>query len=441
MAAEIVSWNIVMLPASLIAAKRDHRELTDEEIAFFVQGFSTGDIPDYQMSAMAMAIYLNDMTPRETATLTSEMLRSGTQLAWPDDAIPRVDKHSTGGIGDKTSLILAPMLAECGLQVPMISGRGLGATGGTLDKLEAIPGFRTNLTLDEITRLTQTVGCVITGASAELAPADRKLYALRDVTATVPSIPLITSSIMSKKLAESLDALVLDVKFGSGAFMKSREKATELAHSLVRTGERMGVRTTALLTDMNQPLGRMCGNAVEVLESMDVLKGCGPNDVRQLSIELCAELMVSAGIRSSFTESRSRAARTLDDGSAFERYRSMVKAQGGDPDALLSVAPAHDASADREGVVSAVDTEALGLAIIALGGGRRRIGDPIDHAVGLEMLVRIGDRVLRGQPLVRIFARDSAGVKESVRTAITISDDGSASELIVDRIATSERRV
>ncbi|HQX54102.1 MAG TPA: thymidine phosphorylase, partial [Planctomycetaceae bacterium] len=277
-----------MLPASLIAAKRDRQELRDEEIAFFVQGFADGSIPDYQMAAMAMAIYLNGMTPRETATLTFAMLSSGTRLVWPKDGRSRVDKHSTGGIGDKTSLILAPLLAECGLQIPMLSGRGLGATGGTLDKLEAIPGYRTDLALAEITQLTQSVGCVITGASAELAPADRKLYALRDVTATVPSIPLITASIMSKKLAESLDALVLDVKFGSGAFMKTREQATELAHSLVSTGQRMGVHTTALLTDMNQPLGRMCGNAVEVLESIDVLQGGGPDDVRQLTIELCA---------------------------------------------------------------------------------------------------------------------------------------------------------
>ena len=288
-----------MLPASIIAAKRDQRELTDDEIAFFIRGFAIGEIPDYQMSALAMAIFLNGMTPREVATLTAEMLGSGTRLTWPDDGVPRVDKHSTGGIGDKTSLILAPLLAECGVQVPMLSGRGLGATGGTLDKLEAIPGFRTNLSLDEITMLTQSVGCVITGASAELAPADQKLYALRDVTATVPSIPLITGSIMSKKLAEALNALVLDVKFGSGAFMKTREQATQLAQSLVVTGQRMGVTTTALLTDMNQPLGRMCGNAVEVLECLDVLNGGGPDEVRTLTIELCAEVLVSARIEPS----------------------------------------------------------------------------------------------------------------------------------------------
>ena len=423
-----------MLPASLIAAKRDHRELSDEEIAFFIQGFATGTIPDYQMSAMAMAIYLNGMTPREIATLTSEMLRSGTQLAWPKDGIPRVDKHSTGGIGDKTSLILAPLLAECGLQNPMLSGRGLGATGGTLDKLEAIPGFRTNLSLEEITRLTQSVGCVITGASAELAPADRKLYALRDVTATVPSIPLITGSIMSKKLAESLDALVLDVKFGSGAFMKTREHATLLAHSLVNTGERMGVRTTALLTDMNQPLGRMCGNAVEVLESIDVLKGGGPADVRLLTLELCADLLVSTGVEKTLKDAVNRCAGLLDNGSAFERYCRMVRAQGGDPDAKLHVAKATDLVADTDGVVSAMDTEALGLVIISLGGGRRKMGDPVDHSVGLEMLVRIGDRVSRGTPLVKIYAEQPEVVIPSLRAAIQISETGATPALIVERI-------
>ena len=427
-----------MLPASLIAAKRDHRELSDEEIAFFIQDFATGTIPDYQMSAMAMAIYLNGMTPREIATLTSEMLRSGTQLAWPKNGIPRVDKHSTGGIGDKTSLILAPLLAECGLQNPMLSGRGLGATGGTLDKLEAIPGFRTNLSLDEITRLTQSSGCVITGASAELAPADRKLYALRDVTATVPSIPLITGSIMSKKLAESLDAMVLDVKFGSGAFMKTREQATLLAHSLVNTGERMGVRTTALLTDMNQPLGRMCGNAVEVLESIDVLKGGGPDDVRLLTLELCAELLVSTGLETSLEKAAARSARHLDDGSAFERYCRMVKAQGGNPNAVLSVAKATDLVADTDGVVSAIDTEALGLVIISLGGGRRKMGDPIDHSVGLKMLVRIGDRVSRGTPLVKIFSEQPEAVIPSLRAAIQITENGKAPELIVERIMKSQ---
>ena len=422
-----------MLPASLIAAKRDRQELSYEEIAFFVQGYALGSIPDYQMSAMAMAIYLNGMSLREVATLTSEMLRSGTQLAWPDDGIPRVDKHSTGGIGDKTSLILAPLLAECGVQVPMLSGRGLGATGGTLDKLEAIPGFRTTLSLEEITRLTQTVGCVITGASSELAPADRKLYALRDVTATVPSIPLITGSIMSKKLAESLTALVLDVKFGSGAFMKTREQATQLAHSLVDTGNRMGVRTTALLTDMNQPLGRMCGNAVEVNESVDVLKGGGPEDVRLLTIELSAELLVSTGIDPDLQAARQRCAELLDNGAAYDRWCLMVRAQGGNPDAVLSVAPASDITADRTGVVSAIDTEALGIAIIELGGGRRQMGDAVNHSVGLEMLVRLGDVVRAGMPMVRVFSKHPEAITTSIRKAITISAVGHSPQLIVER--------
>ncbi len=423
-----------MLPASLIAAKRDRQELSDAEIAYFIQGFAEGSIPDYQMSAMAMAIYLNGMTPREVATLTSEMLRSGTQLTWPRDGIARVDKHSTGGIGDKTSLILAPLLAECGVQVPMLSGRGLGATGGTLDKLEAIPGFRTDLSLEEITRLTQSVGCVITGASVELAPADRKLYALRDVTATVPSIPLITGSIMSKKLAESLDALVLDVKFGSGAFMKTRELATELAHSLVDTGNRMGVRTTALLTDMNQPLGRMCGNAVEVMESIDVLKGGGPDDVRLLTIELCAVLLISVGIDQDMEAARHRCAKLLDNGAAYDRWCRMVKGQGGNPDAILPVAPASERKSDREGVVTTIDTEALGLAIITLGGGRRKMRDPIDHSVGLEMLVRLGDVVSVGMPLVRIFSRYPDVIASTIHHAIIISDDGHAPGLIVERL-------
>jgi len=295
--------------------------------------------------------------------------------------------------------------------------------------------FGQNLSLDEITRLTQSIGCVITGASAELAPADRKLYALRDVTATVPSIPLITGSIMSKKLAESLNALVLDVKFGSGAFMKTREQATQLAHSLVNTGERMGVRTTALLTDMNQPLGRMCGNAVEVLESIDVLKGGGPADVRLLSIELCAELLISTGIDQSLDDARRRCETLLDNGAAFERYCRMIKAQGGSTGDVLHVAPSTDLVSDQDGFIAAIDTEALGLAIISLGGGRRKMGDPIDHSVGLEMLVRLGDRVAKGTPLVRIFSKNPEMVTSPIRNAIQISDSGIAPELIVERIA------
>lgn len=420
-----------MIPASIIEAKRDGRELTEAEIEFFVQGFSTEKIPDYQMSALAMAIFLNGMSVAEIATLTEQMLLSGTRLKWPADGCVRVDKHSTGGVGDKVSIPLAPVLACCGLQVPMLSGRGLGATGGTLDKLEAIPGYRTDLTLTEIQQLTQQVGCVITGASAELAPADRKLYALRDVTATVPSIPLITASIMSKKLAESLDALVLDVKFGSGAFMKSQQQATLLAESLVQTGQRMGVKTTAMLTDMNQPLGRMCGNAVEIQESLDTLQGVGPADVRQLTVELAADLLLSSGVEQQRAVALQTATSKLDDGSAFEKYEQMVVAQGGNPRAKLKIAPSSCVESIRAGVITAVDTNALGLAVIAMGGGRQQMTDQIDHSVGLEMLVRVGDSIEVGQPLLNLFTDKPAGIIAAARDAITIGDAADPLPLIV----------
>lgn len=421
----------------MIAAKRDGRELREEEIAFLVRGYVQGHIPDYQMAALAMAIYFQGMTESETASLTLEMLNSGTRLRWPDDGIVRVDKHSTGGLGDKTSLILAPLLVECGLQVPMLSGRALGATGGTLDKLESISGFRTDLTLDEIRQQTLDVGCVITGASDDLAPADRKLYALRDVTATVPSIPLITASIMSKKLAESPGSLVLDVKFGTGAFMKTQAAASTLARALVHTGERMNVRTTALLTDMNQPLGRMCGNAVEVLEAIDVLKGGGPPDVRELTIALCTELLLGAHICSSEEAARALLARRLDDGSAYSRFEQLVIAQGGNLSHELRVAPAIDIHAASSGFVSMIETEELGLAIIAMGGGRTQLGQQIDHSVGLEMLVRIGDEVEAGQPVIRVFGNPNPAVKTMIEKAVLIGASASAADLIVEHIASS----
>ena len=428
-----------MNPVLLIAKKRDGHELTANEIAALVAGYAEERIPDYQMSAWAMAVYLRGMTTAETAALTEAMLHSGTTLTWPAcGAI--VDKHSTGGIGDKTSLILAPLLACYGLRVPMISGRGLGATGGTLDKLEAIAGFRTNLSLPEIERVVNdpAVGCVITGASQELAPADRKLYALRDVTATVASIPLITASIMSKKLAEGLQALVLDVKFGSGAFMKTRAAAEELAQSLVATGKRMGVATTALLTDMNQPLGQMAGNAVEVQESIEVLQGNGPADVRDLTIALGAEVMVSAKQSGSLLTASEQLARSLDDGSAYERFARMVAAQGGNIDAPRPIAEESIVAAEQRGFLAAVDTEALGIAVIEMGGGRRKVGDQIDFSVGLQMLVRVGDAVRPGQPLVRVFsqAHQCDAVAALIRDALTITDAPAESlPLIVGRIS------
>lgn len=393
--------------AQLIAKKRDGAELPAAEIADFIAAYAAEEVPDYQMAAWAMAVFIRGMTTDETAALTEAMLNSGAVFAGsPDGGPPNADKHSSGGIGDKVSIPLAPALACCGVRVPMISGRGLGATGGTLDKLEAIPGFRTNFDVDAAQRIADEVGCVICAASPKLVPADRKLYGLRDVTGTVPSIPLITASIMSKKLAEGLDALVLDVKCGSGAFMKTEADARALARSLVDTGKRMGVATAALITDMNQPLGRMAGNAIEIDESVDCLEGGGPDDLRQLVVEQGAEALTLAGVTPDVAAGRERIAAVLDDGSARAKLAEMVRVQEGDLDAPRPRADESMVNADQAGVVSAIDTEALGYAVIELGGGRKQQGDPIDPAVGLEMLVRIGDTVEAGQPVVRLFAGD-----------------------------------
>jgi pyrimidine-nucleoside phosphorylase len=421
----------------LISKKRDGGELTADEIGSLIDGYVRGDVHDYQMSAWAMAVCLRGMTVAETAALTQHMLASGVTFRWPAGEVPKVDKHSTGGIGDKVSLPLAPLLACCDVQVPMISGRGLGTTGGTLDKLEAIPGFRTNLSIEEMQAVCRRVGCVISGASETLVPADRKLYALRDVTGTVPSIPLITASIMSKKLAEGLDALVLDVKHGSGAFMKTLAAARELAHSMVDTGRRMGVPTTALVTDMNKPLGRMAGNAVEVNESIDALLGKGPADLMELTLSLGAELLMLAKREATLTAGRARLKRVIASGAAFEKFREMVAAQGGDLEAPRPLAPAHQVASVQDGYVRAIDTEKLGRVIIDLGGGRKRLGDALDASVGLEMLVRLGDEVERGQPLIRLFATsDSAAtVRDDVLAAVTISENRvDPPPLIVERI-------
>ncbi len=427
-----------MNPVWLIAKKRDGEELSAEEIGAFIAGYARGDIPDYQMAAMAMAIYLRGMTTCETAALTDHMLASGSRFDWPDDGVPRVDKHSTGGIGDKASIPLAPMLACCGLVVQMISGRGLGATGGTLDKLEAIPGFRTDLSMDEVRDVVERVGCVMTGATADLVPADRKLYALRDVTATVPSIPLITASIMSKKLAEGLDALVLDVKFGSGAFMKTADRARELARSLVDTGKRMGVATTALVTDMNQPLGRLAGNAVEIDESVAMLEGRGPADLVDVTLALGAELLRSTGAAANAASARAALADTIQSGSAREKLAEMVQAQGGDLDAPRRVAPASELASPTAGSVASIDAEELGRAIIAMGGGRKKLGDRLDHSTGIEMLVRLGDRIDAGQPIMRVFAAPEVfrHVRPMLLAAIGVADEQpTVGPLIVERIS------
>jgi pyrimidine-nucleoside phosphorylase len=423
-----------MNPVLLIAKKRDGHELTAREIRHAIERFTAGELPDYQMSALAMAIFWRGMNAAETAALTTAMVDSGEVLSWPEGP-PVVDKHSTGGVGDKTSLVLTPLLACSGLRVPKLSGRGLGATGGTLDKLEAIPGYRTNLDTREIHEQVARIGCVITGTTANLAPADKKLYALRDVTATVESIPLICASIMSKKLAEGLEALVLDVKFGSGAFMKSLEHAQQLAEALVANGQRAGVATTAVITDMQQPLGRMCGNAVEVNEALEVLRGAGPADVREVSLVLGAELLVAAKVAGNLPSAREVLEAHLTSGAALAKFEEMVRAQQGDLQAPRRIAPEYVVRAERGGNVQAIDAHALGLVIRELGGGRRELGETINHAVGLELLAKVGDKVRPGNGLVRLLADgDATLAAQHAQQAVTLGDAPSAKlELIVER--------
>jgi pyrimidine-nucleoside phosphorylase len=350
------------------------------------------------------------------------MLDTGKPLSWPPGR-PKVDKHSTGGIGDKTSIPLASILAECGADVPMISGRGLGPTGGTLDKLESINGFRTDLTNAEIQAVIADVGCVITGASSEIAPADKRLYALRDVTGTVPAIPLITASILSKKLSEGLDALVLDVKWGNGAFMKTRERARSLALSLVRVATLMGVPTRALITDMNRPLGRMIGNGLEIDESLEILDGKGPVDSRELTIRLGAELLVLAGVQSNLEAATAAMNRAIASGKARERFERMVCAQGGDLSQAYAKPKPRELRVARSGYLTAIDCEQLGVAVIEMGGGRKALGDTIDSGVGIEMLCQIGQMVAAGEPLAKVYSRGATHeLDQKILQAFTWSD-------------------
>ncbi|HID20920.1 MAG TPA: thymidine phosphorylase, partial [Planctomycetaceae bacterium] len=378
--------NGLVSPSLIIERKRDGLELTRDEIKAFVSGYTVGRIADSQMAALAMAVYLRGMSFCETRWLTEAMLDSGRRLEWSGDR-PVVDKHSTGGVGDNVSLVLVPLLACCGVRVPMISGRGLGLTGGTLDKLESIPGFRTELSLPEIQRLTDQVGCVITGATKELVPADRKLHALRDVTGTVGSVPLITASILSKKLAEGLDTLVLDVKCGRGAFMKTLDEAKTLTRSLVAVGGCTGVRTVALVTDMTQPLGRCVGNAIEVEEAIRTLQGRGPHDLWEVVSALGTELLVSAGLYRHRGDANLALIDARDSGRAIEKFRQMVTAQGGDLSQGLPKAPAYDVRADRSGFVRSIDAERIGRIVSEMGAGRQSVGAPVDHSVGVEFLV------------------------------------------------------
>jgi pyrimidine-nucleoside phosphorylase len=392
----------------VIRKKRDGGELSRGEIESLIGAYTRGDIPDYQVSAWLMAVVLRGMTRAETAVLTDAMLRSGEVLDLSFLPMKKVDKHSTGGVGDKTSLVLAPLVAAAGLAVPMISGRGLGHTGGTLDKLESIPGFNVNLHVSQFRGVLETCGCAMIGQTAEIAPADRKLYALRDVTGTVESPYLICASIMSKKLAEGIDALVLDVKTGSGAFMKSEDDAAFLAELMVETGERMGKQVVALITDMDQPLGNMIGNALEVVEVVEVLRGGGPEDLRELCLELAGWMLQLGGVSDTVAEGRQQSDKLLSSGKALDTFRRMVELQGGEPRVVddtkrLPQAP-HTAtiSSATDGYLASVQSEQVGTACVILGGGRERKEDSVDPAVGIVLHKKVGDRVSAGEPLATI---------------------------------------
>ena len=414
-----------MRVVDLIRRKRDSGELTREEIEELIAAYTRGDIPDYQMSAWLMAVVLRGMSRPEIAALTEAMLHSGSVLDFSGLPGAKVDKHSTGGVGDKTSLVIAPIVAAGGVKVPMISGRGLGHSGGTLDKLESIPGFNVNLSLADFRRVLETCGCALIGQTAEIAPADKKIYALRDVTGTVESPALICASIMSKKLAEGIDALVLDVKTGSGAFMKKIEDAANLAELLVETGKRIGKNVVALLTDMNQPLGRKAGNAMEVAESIEVLNGAGPADLRALCLELAA-WMFSLGERVKTVEEGKRLSSDLiASGHAREKFREIVGLQGGDigviddPRRLPHARQTLEVTSPTDGFIAATQCEQLGVACVVLGGGREKKEDTIDPAVGLEFHKRIGDAVKRGEPLCTLHYNAAGRLAEARRLVET----------------------
>jgi pyrimidine-nucleoside phosphorylase len=434
-----------MFPQHVIARKRDGQELNATEIAAFVRGATDGSWADYQLSAMLMAIFLNGMTSAEVAAYTDAMMNSGVVADL--SAVPgtKVDKHSTGGVGDKVSLPLAAMVAACGVPVPMISGRGLGHSGGTLDKLESIPGFNVNLSLDDYAKQVGEVGCALIGQTKDLAPSDKKLYALRDVTATVECMPLICGSIMSKKLAEGIDGLVLDVKFGRGAFMKNIDQARELATAMVEIGRAMGKGVSALLTSMDQPLGRAVGNGVEVAESIACLRGEGPGDLMEVTYALGAEMLVLGQAASDLAAARSRLEDVVADGTALAKFGQIVAAQGGDArviDDPQSVLPRATQQvpllAARAGIVQDVDAMEVALAALKLGAGRARAEDAVDPAVGITALVKVGESIERGQPLAMIHANSDeswAAAEVQLRECIKIGDTKMASPpLIAERI-------
>jgi pyrimidine-nucleoside phosphorylase len=415
----------------LIVAKRDGKALSEHDIARLVRGLASGELADYQMTAWLMAVFFRGLDDAETVALTEAMLHSGQVLDLSSVAGIKVDKHSTGGVGDKVSIALAPLVAACGVPVPMVSGRGLGHTGGTLDKLEAIPGFRTDMPVRDFVRIVRDVGCCMIGQTPEIAPADRRIYALRDVTATVECIPLIVASILSKKLAEGIDALVLDVKVGRGAFMKTERDACALADALVRVGERAHKRVVALLTDMESPLGAAVGNAVETREAFDLLKGGGPADLLECTLCLGAEMLVLGGQALASAEAREKLARAISSGAAARTAERMIEAQGGDPrvvgdEAILEVVAEEAIVASPvEGFVLGVDALEIGLAAVAMGAGRTRADQRVDHAVGILVEAKPGMRVSRGQPLARVLARrpgDGQAIVGRVRAAFTLGD-------------------
>ena len=420
----------------IIAAKRDRHELTDAQIDWVVDAYTRGVVADEQMSALLMAILLNGMNAREISRWTDAMINSGERMSWSELKVPTVDKHSTGGVGDKITLPLAPLVAACGAAVPQLSGRGLGHTGGTLDKLESIPGWRASLSNAEMLKVLQDVGAVICAAGAGLAPADKKLYALRDVTATVEAIPLIASSIMSKKIAEGTSALILDVKTGSGAFMSDPERAQELARTMVALGTRAGVKTRALVTAMDVPLGLTAGNALEVRESIEVLSGGGPSDVVELTVLLAREMLDAAGVTNGKDPEVA-----LKDGSAMDKWRQMISAQGGNPDAPLPTAKEHiQIKAEKSGTIASMDALKVGISAWRLGAGRARQGESVQAGAGIEIHAKPGEKIAAGAPLFTLHTDEPerfARAEEALDGAVTISDDGRVAPrlpLVVARI-------
>jgi pyrimidine-nucleoside phosphorylase len=432
-----------MVVPSLIQRKRDGAALEPDEWRGLIEEYVAGRVPDYQVSALLMAVTLRGLTTGELAALTDAMIASGDRLRFEGLGRPVIDKHSTGGVGDKVSLLLAPMVASCGVAVPMMSGRGLGHTGGTLDKLESIPGFRTGLSLREAEAQVQRIGCAMIGQTAEIAPADRKLYALRDVTGTVESMPLLAASIMSKKLAEGLDGLVLDVKAGSGAFIPEPDRAIEFARTMIALGETRGCRTVALLTAMDRPLGRACGNALEVEEALQGLDGEGPADLMEVTYALGVEMLLVAGVERETAAARERLEASVSSGQALETFGRIIEAQGGDPaviedPGILPQAKAVEVfRAPGSGTVASVDPCTIGRAIVALGGGRNTMADAVDPTVGFVITVKPGDPVKAGQPLASVFARDAAGITlglEALGRAISTEGEPAPLPLLSHRI-------